>query len=148
MSYRLDQLTCGGAETKFVQTTYTPGSKRFEPNNTRALSFADNRGWRDASTLLDVRSGFWHVMLEEQSAYLTTFNTPFGRERWKHFPFRICSALQLLNCSSKICINSSDCWASVRTTLQLSVLGSVHLMLIAVMMQMSLLSSGDARTGV
>ena len=30
-------------------------------------------------SLLDVRSGFWHVMLDEQSSYLTTFNTPFGR---------------------------------------------------------------------
>ena len=30
-------------------------------------------------TKLDVRSGFWHVNLDEKSSYLTTFSTPF----WK-----------------------------------------------------------------
>ncbi len=29
------------------------------------------------------RNGFWHIKLEEESSYLTTFNTPFGRYRWK-----------------------------------------------------------------
>ena len=43
-------------------------------------------------TVLDVRKGFWHVVLEEESSYLTTFNTPFGRFRWKCMPFGISSA--------------------------------------------------------
>ena len=43
-------------------------------------------------SLLDVRSGFWQVKLDEQSSYLTTFNTPFGRYRWERLPFGICSA--------------------------------------------------------
>ena len=43
-------------------------------------------------TLLDVRNGFWHVKLEEESTYLTTFHTPFGRYRWKRMPFGISSA--------------------------------------------------------
>ena len=43
-------------------------------------------------TVLDVRKGFWHVELDEPSSYLTTFNTPFGRYRWKRMPFGICSA--------------------------------------------------------
>ncbi|XP_048577104.1 uncharacterized protein K02A2.6-like [Nematostella vectensis] len=43
-------------------------------------------------TLLDVRNGFWHVQLEEESTYLTTFHTPFGRYRWKRMPFGISSA--------------------------------------------------------
>ena len=34
-------------------------------------------------TVLDVRQGFWHVPLDEKSSLLTTFNTPFGRYRWK-----------------------------------------------------------------
>ena len=46
-------------------------------------------------SLLDVRSGFWHVMLDEPSSYLTTFNTPFGRYRWKRLPFGICSATEI-----------------------------------------------------
>ena len=43
-------------------------------------------------TVLDVCKGFWHVELEEDSSFLTTFNTPFGRYRWKRMPFGICSA--------------------------------------------------------
>ena len=43
-------------------------------------------------TVLDVRSGFWHVVLDEPSSFLTTFHTPFGRYRWNRMPFGICSA--------------------------------------------------------
>ena len=43
-------------------------------------------------TKLDVRNGFWHVHLDYASSYLTTFNTPFGRYRWKRMPFGIRSA--------------------------------------------------------
>ena len=43
-------------------------------------------------TKLDVRNGFWHVALDESSSYLTTFNTPFGRYRWRRLPFGISSA--------------------------------------------------------
>ena len=43
-------------------------------------------------TILDVRIGFWHVVLDESSSFLTTFHTPFGRYRWKRMPFGICSA--------------------------------------------------------
>ena len=43
-------------------------------------------------TKLDVRNGFWHVVLDEDSSYLTTFNTPFGRYRWRRMPFGIRSA--------------------------------------------------------
>ena len=46
-------------------------------------------------SLLDVRSGFWHVKLNEQSSYLTTFNTPFGRYIWNRLPFGICSAPEI-----------------------------------------------------
>ena len=43
-------------------------------------------------TKLDVRNGFWHVCLDEESSFLTTFNTPFGRYRWRRMPFGIRSA--------------------------------------------------------
>ena len=32
-----------------------------------------------AFTKLDARNGFWHVTLDEESSFLSTFNTPFGR---------------------------------------------------------------------
>ena len=43
-------------------------------------------------TILDVRHGFWHIPLDEASSTLTTFNSPFGRYRWKRLPFGISSA--------------------------------------------------------
>ena len=43
-------------------------------------------------TILDVKKGFWHVPLDEESSYLTTFNTPYGRYRWLRMPFGISSA--------------------------------------------------------
>ena len=42
-------------------------------------------------SVLDVRKGFWHIQLDEESSLLTTFNTPFGIYRWKRMPFGICS---------------------------------------------------------
>ena len=43
-------------------------------------------------TELDVRSGFWHVKLDDPSSLLTTFHTPFGWYRWLRMPFGILSA--------------------------------------------------------
>ena len=48
-------------------------------------------------TVLDTRKGFWHVELEEESPFLTTFNTAFRRYRWK-VPFGICSAPEVFQC--------------------------------------------------
>ena len=49
-------------------------------------------------TVLDVRKGFWHVELDEPSSFLTSFNTPFGRYRWKRMPFGISSAPEVFQC--------------------------------------------------
>ena len=46
-------------------------------------------------TVLDVKNGFWHVALDEQSSFLTTFYTPFERFRWNRMPFGICSAPEI-----------------------------------------------------
>ena len=43
-------------------------------------------------SVLDAKTGFWQVKLTESSSYLTTFNTPFWRYRWKCMPFGISSA--------------------------------------------------------
>ena len=40
-------------------------------------------------TILDVKKGFWHISLDEESSLLTTFSTPFGRFRWKQLPYGI-----------------------------------------------------------
>ena len=41
---------------------------------------------------MDEKDGFWQVNLDEESSYLCTFNTPFGRYRFKRMPFGISSA--------------------------------------------------------
>ena len=43
----------------------------------------------------DLSSGYWHVQLDTESSYLTTFQTCFGRYRWLRLPFG-------LNVSSEI----------------------------------------------
>ena len=46
-------------------------------------------------TKCDLKNGFWHIVLEEESSYLTTFGTPFGRYRWKRLPFGISPAPEI-----------------------------------------------------
>uniref|UniRef100_A0ABM0MBB2 Uncharacterized protein K02A2.6-like n=1 Tax=Saccoglossus kowalevskii TaxID=10224 RepID=A0ABM0MBB2_SACKO len=43
-------------------------------------------------SILDAKDGFHQVKLDEQSSYLTTFWTPFGRYRYVRMPFGISSA--------------------------------------------------------
>ena len=38
-------------------------------------------------SILDARSGFWQVNLDEESSGLCTFNTPWGKYRWTRLPF-------------------------------------------------------------
>ena len=39
---------------------------------------------------LGARNGCWHVRLNKESSYLTTFNTPFGHYRYLRMPFGLC----------------------------------------------------------
>lgn len=43
-------------------------------------------------SVLDARSGYWAIKLTEESSRLTTFNTPFGRYRFRRLPFGLISA--------------------------------------------------------
>lgn len=38
-------------------------------------------------SILDARSGFWQVNLDEESSKLCTFNTPWGKYRWTRLTF-------------------------------------------------------------
>lgn len=44
---------------------------------------------------LDAQNGFYHLKLDDESSYLTTFDTPFGRYRWKRLCFGISVAPEL-----------------------------------------------------
>ena len=48
---------------------------------------------------LDLRNGYWHVHLDEESSNLTVMATPFGRYKWRRLPFG-------LNVSSEIFLKS------------------------------------------
>lgn len=43
-------------------------------------------------SVLDAKSGYWNIRLCDDSSYLTTFNTMFGRYRFLRLPFGIVSA--------------------------------------------------------
>ena len=37
-------------------------------------------------SVVDIKNGFWHVPLDDESSKLTTFATPWGRFRWLRMP--------------------------------------------------------------
>lgn len=43
-------------------------------------------------SVIDMSNCYWHKKLDEESSYLCTFNTPFGRYKFNRMPFRICVA--------------------------------------------------------
>lgn len=43
-------------------------------------------------SVLDANHGFWQIQLNGDSSNLCTFNTPFGRYRFKQLPFGVSSA--------------------------------------------------------
>lgn len=43
-------------------------------------------------SIIDMKDGFWHVELDNESSKLVTFNTPFGRYSFTRLPFGISSA--------------------------------------------------------
>ena len=54
----------------------------------------DTRGAK-IFTKADLSSGYWHVELDEASSNLTTFQTGFGRYRWRQRPFGLNSAAKI-----------------------------------------------------
>ena len=43
-------------------------------------------------SVVDAKNAFWHVPLDTENSYLTTFATPWGCFRWKRMPFGISPA--------------------------------------------------------
>lgn len=53
-------------------------------------------GGKKYFTVLDQKDSYWQVPLSEESSYMCTFDTPFGRYRFLRMPFGICSASEVL----------------------------------------------------
>lgn len=46
-------------------------------------------------SVIDMKDGFWQIVLDKESSDLCTFNTPFGRYKFNRLPFGICSAPEI-----------------------------------------------------
>ena len=46
-------------------------------------------------SVLDAKSSFWQVRLDDASSLHTTFTTPYGRFKFLKMPFGICTASQV-----------------------------------------------------
>jgi len=44
---------------------------------------------------VDAKDGFWHLKLDDESSRLTTFETPFGRYRWRRLCFGLNAAPEI-----------------------------------------------------
>ena len=97
----MDKLRGSGSQKEWqASCMFRPeGPEQRHPEG--KLPPTDDRGnrnptaWRESFHLLDVKNGFWHVKLEDELSYLTTFHTPFGRYRWKRMPLGISSAPEI-----------------------------------------------------
>ena len=58
---------------------------------------------------LDPRSGFWQIQLEEESSFLTTFSTPFGRYRYLRMPFGISTASEFFQRTMELLFAGYPC---------------------------------------
>ena len=52
----------------------------------------------------DLASAYWHVELDQEASFLTTFSTHRGRYRWLRLPFGLCVASEILYQKLKECI--------------------------------------------
>ena len=57
---------------------------------------SEQLGKKKVFTIPDQKDSYWHVQLDAESSYLTTFNTPFERYRFLRMPFGISSASEVL----------------------------------------------------
>ena len=59
-------------------------------------------------TKLDASNGYWQIKVDEQSSKLLTFNTPFGRYRFKCLPFGIHSVSEIFQSDVSQIIEGND----------------------------------------
>ena len=52
--------------------------------------------WKTIFTVVDMKDGYWHVKLSDESSYYCTFNTPWGRKCFLRIPYGISSASEVM----------------------------------------------------
>ena len=68
------------------------GLKTVSPSDTNHDDVLPELSNAKVFTKVDFSNGYWQVKLDDDSSNLTTFNTPFGRFKWKRMPFGISPA--------------------------------------------------------
>ena len=46
--------------------------------------------------VVDMKEGYWHVKLRDESSFFCKFNTPWGRKRFLRMPFSMTSASEVM----------------------------------------------------
>ena len=60
-------------------------------------------------SILDAKSAFWHIKLDEQSSYYTTFNSVFGRYRYLRMPYGISSGSEVYQQAIESLMEGTPC---------------------------------------
>ena len=77
-------------------------------------------------TVLDARNGFWHVQVDTDSSYLSTFSTPWSRYRWLRIPFGITSAPEEFQKRMDITLGGLDGTKAIANNILVFVTGSTQ----------------------
>ena len=67
-------------------------------------------------SIVDEKDGFLQVRLDDESSHLCTFNTPYGRYRFKRMPFGISSAPEVFQKKMKPYLETLMVWKSYSMT--------------------------------
>ena len=60
-------------------------------------------------SILDAKAAFWHIPLDENSSYLTTFNTVFGRYRCLKMPYGLNSGSEVYQQTIEQLMETTPC---------------------------------------
>ena len=60
-------------------------------------------------SILDAKSAFWHIKLDKQSSYYTTFNSIYGRYRYLRMPYGITSGSEVYQRAIEMLTENTPC---------------------------------------
>ncbi|KAL9977699.1 hypothetical protein ACROYT_G015132 [Oculina patagonica] len=81
-----------------------------------AEDIASRLSGKKVFSIVDEKDGFWQVCLDDESSHLCTFNTPYGRYRFKRMPFGISSAPEVFQKKNAYILETLMVWKSYLMT--------------------------------